>query len=97
MMLLRGTFSAQWVASYDQQNHVVIPWYAFNFGAFGDLWMDLIGIVIYLFFSFVIFGGMKLYKRLNDLTASLKLIAASVLILADLYLAFRNGHNNFKY
>jgi len=59
--------------------------------------MDLIGIVIYLFFSFVIFGGMKLYKRLNDLTASLKLIAASVLILAGLYLAFRNGHNNFKY
>ncbi|MBH8622759.1 amino acid permease [Spiroplasma sp. hyd1] len=97
MMLLRGTFSAPWVASYDQQNHVVIPWYAFNFGAFGDLWMDLIGIVIYLFFSFVIFGGMKLYKRLNDLTASLKLIAASVLILAGLYLAFRNGHNNFKY
>ncbi|AKM54247.1 transmembrane protein permease [Spiroplasma eriocheiris] len=97
MMLIRGTFGADWISTVNPDGSVTVPWYAADWGAFGDLWLDLIGIVIYMSAALVIFGGMKLYKKLASGTGVIKWITAGFLILAGLVLACQNGGDNLSY
>lgn len=92
MMLIRGTFSPDFV---DPNNQGV--WYALHWGPFGDLYLDLIGIAIYLLAASIIFFGIRVYKRLAHGTGIIKWATAFFLILAGLALAFTNGSSNWHY
>ncbi|AGM24996.1 APC family permease [Spiroplasma chrysopicola] len=97
MMLIRGAFGVDFVAQEVSKGHYVLPWYAANWGAFGDLWLDLIGILIYMSASAIIFGGMKLYRKLANGTGIVKWATAGFLIIAGLALAFQKGPENLSY
>jgi amino acid transporter len=52
-----------------------------------SLILDLIGIVVYFFFAFVVFGGMKLFKKLSNLSSAIKWITSAFLVIGAIYLA----------
>ncbi len=97
MMLIRGSFGAEWISKMNPDGSVTAPWYAANWGSFGDLLLDFIGIAIYMSAAAIIFGGMKLYKKLANGTGIIKWVAAGFLILAGLVLAVQNGNENLNY
>lgn len=92
MMLIRGTFSPEFTASGDQ-----VPWYTLHWGPFGDFYLDLIGIAIYLAAASVIFFGIKWYKKLAHGTGIIKWATAFFLIIAAFYLAIQNGSSNWNH
>lgn len=97
MMLIRGSFGADWVSKINPDKSITVPWYAANWGSFGDLWLDFIGIAIYMSAAGIIFGGMKLYKKLANGTGIIKWVTAGFLILAGLVLAVQHGGENLSY
>jgi amino acid transporter len=52
-----------------------------------SLILDVCGILIYFFFAFVVFGGMKLFKRLSSATGVIKWVTSAFLIVGAIYLA----------
>ena len=97
MMLIRGSFGADWISQVNPDGSVSVPWYAADWGSFGDLWLDFIGIAIYMAAAAIIFGGIKLYKKLANGTGIIKWITAGFLILAGLVLAVQHGGENLSY
>ncbi|WHQ36544.1 APC family permease [Spiroplasma sp. SV19] len=97
MMLIRGSFGADWISQVNPDGSVSVPWYAADWGSFGDLWLDFIGIAIYMSAAAIIFGGIKLYKKLANGTGIIKWITAGFLILAGLVLAVQHGGENLSY
>ncbi len=89
MMLIRGTFSADFVKG-DQ-------WYTIHWGAFGDFYLDLIGIAIYLAAASIIFFGIKIYKKLAHGTGIIKWATALCLIIAAFALAVTHGSSNWNH
>lgn len=89
MMLIRGTFSADFVSG-DQ-------WYTIHWGAFGDFYLDLIGIVVYLAAASIIFFGIKIYKKIAHGTGIIKWATALCLIIAAFALAISNGSSSWNY
>ncbi|MGL5268421.1 MAG: APC family permease [Spiroplasma sp.] len=88
MMLIRGTFSSEFIGN---------EWYTIHWGPFGDFYLDIIGIAIYLTAASVIFFGIKWYKKLAHGTGIIKWATAGFLILAALSLAFVNGNANWQH
>jgi small basic protein len=43
-----------------------------QWGPFGDLYLDLIGIGIYMLSAIIIFMGIRMYKRFAHITAAVK-------------------------
>lgn len=91
MMLIKGTFSPEFTSNNQ------IQWYSANWGPFSDLYLDLIGIVIYMTSASVIFGGIKLYKKLAHGTSIIKWLTAGFLVVAGISLAITNGSSNWNY
>lgn len=91
LFLIRGTFSAEFASGNAQK------WYTVQWGNFSDLYLDLIGIVIYLSAASAIFGGIKLYKKLSNWTILIKWFTASFLIIAAFGLSFANAQTNFNH
>ncbi|MDQ7982598.1 MAG: APC family permease [Spiroplasma sp.] len=89
LMLIRGTFSPEFVKGNQ--------WFTIHWGPFGDLFLDLIGIAIYLSAASVIFFGIKVYKRLAHGTGIIKWATAGLLIVAAFALAIQNGNTNWNY
>lgn len=87
MMLMKGTFTYEFAGD---------SWYTLNWGAFGDLYLDLIGIAIYLAAASVIFFGIKWYKKLAHGTGLIKWGTALFLIIAAFALAIGNGSSNWQ-
>ncbi|MDR1234664.1 MAG: APC family permease [Mycoplasmataceae bacterium] len=92
LMLIRGTFSP----SYVWVGNSNIPWYGFQWGPFGDLYLDLIGIGIYMVSAIIIFFGIRMYKRFAHITAGVKWGAALFLIIAAIGLACSKGAQNLS-
>lgn len=88
MMLMKGTFSSEYAGD---------NWYTLHWGNFGDFYLDLIGIVIYLAAASVIFFGIKWYKKLAHGTGIIKWGTAFFLILAAFALAIGNGSSNWQH
>lgn len=88
MMLIRGTFSSEFIGN---------QWYTAHWGPFGDLYLDLIGIAIYLGAASIIFFGIKWYKKLAHGTGIIKWATAGFLIIAAFALAIRNGQANWTH
>lgn len=91
MMLIRGTFSPEFTSSEHAQ------WYSANWGPFSDLYLDLIGIIIYMAAASVIFAGIKIYKKMAHATSIIKWLTAGFLIVAGVSLAITNGAENWDY
>ena len=91
MMLIRGTLSPEFTSSDQTQ------WYSANWGPFSDLYLDLIGIFIYIIAASVIFGGIKFYKKMAHTTSIIKWLTAGFLIVAGISLAITNGSTNWNY
>lgn len=91
MMLIKGTFSPEFISNGQPQ------WYSANWGPFSDLYLDLIGIFIYMTSASVIFGGIKLYKKIAHTTSIIKWITAGFLIVAGFSLAVTNGSENWNH
>lgn len=89
MMLIRGTFSPEFVPKG--------AWYTLHWGNFGDFYLDLIGIAIYLAAASVIFFGIKIYKKLAHGTGIIKWVTALFLIVAAFSLAIGNGSSNWQH
>jgi hypothetical protein len=70
LMLIRGTFSPSYV--WIPSSSADIPWYGFLWGVFGDLYLDLIGIGIYMVSAIIIFLGIRMYKKFAHITAGVK-------------------------
>ncbi|MDR2369492.1 MAG: APC family permease [Mycoplasmataceae bacterium] len=87
LMLIRGTFSPSYVWIHGSN----IPWYGVQWGPFGDLYLDLIGIVIYLSSAIIIFFGIRMYKKFAHITAAIKWGSALFLVIAAVGLACTNG------
>ncbi|ATZ18737.1 hypothetical protein ESOMN_v1c03550 [Williamsoniiplasma somnilux] len=87
--LIKGSFSPEYVGQG--------AWYAANWGPFTDLWLDLIGIFIYMSAATIIFLGIKWYKKIAHGSALIKWITAGCLIILGLVLAFQNGHDNMQH
>lgn len=93
MMLIRGTFSPEFTTTSTGD----IPWYTLHWGPFGDFFLDLIGIAIYLAAASVIFFGIKWYKKLAVGTGIIKWATALFLIIAAFALAIGNGSSNWEH
>lgn len=91
LMLIRGAFSPEFVSDGQE------AWYTVHWGNFGDFYLDLIGIVIYLAAASAIFFGIKWYKKLAHSTGIIKWVTALFLIVAALVLACMNGSSNWEY
>lgn len=92
LMLIRGTFSNTMVWKSGD-----LPFYGVAWGVFGDFYLDLIGIGIYLLSALVIFFGMKWYKRVNHVSLIFKWLPALALIAFALFTAVQNnGQANLK-
>lgn len=89
MMLIRGTFSSDFVNGE--------RWYTLNWGSFGDFYLDLIGIAIYLFAASIIFFGIKIYKKIAHGTGIIKWATALCLIIAAFALAISHGSSNWNH
>lgn len=86
MMLIKGTFSPEFAGE---------GWYNLHWGNFGDFYLDLIGIAIYLGAASVIFFGIKIYKKLAHGTGIIKWATALFLMIAAFALAIQNGSSNW--
>ncbi|WP_338973778.1 APC family permease [Spiroplasma endosymbiont of Tricholauxania praeusta] len=91
MMLIRGTFSPEFISNGQPQ------WYSANWGPFSDLYLDFIGIFIYMISASVIFAGIKIYKKMAHTTSIIKWLTAGFLVIAGISLAITNGSSNWNY
>lgn len=89
MTLIKGTFSAEYVGNGG--------WYLLDWGNFGDLYLDLIGIAIYLISASAIFFGIRIYKKLANGTGIIKWVTAFALIVAAFALAIQSGSSNWQH
>lgn len=88
LMLIRGTFSPEFAGE---------AWCSINWGAFSDLYLDLLGILIYLSAASAIFWGIKVYKKVTNISGLVKWFTAGFLVLAGISLAFSQGSTNWHY
>ncbi|WP_425380969.1 APC family permease [Spiroplasma endosymbiont of Polydrusus pterygomalis] len=91
MMLIRGTFSPEFISNGQPQ------WYSANWGPFSDLFLDLIGILIYMISASAVFAGIKIYKKMAHTTSIIKWLTAAFLIIAGISLAVTNSSSNWSY
>ena len=68
-----------------------------HWGPFNNLWLDLIGVFIYMGASTMIFFGIKWYKKASNYTSLIKWITGGALLLAAIYMAVTHGADNVKY
>ncbi|WP_338970414.1 APC family permease [Spiroplasma endosymbiont of Labia minor] len=93
--LMKGFFNVEFTGTgQDVPGKISIYW-----GAFTNLYLDLIGIAVYALFSCVVFLGIKWYKRLSMGSGYIKWGTSLVLIIAGLALAFMPGNagDNLNY
>ena len=88
LFLFKGTFNPDFSGS---------PIITAKLGPFSDLYLDIIGIVIYIGAAIAIFWGIRMFKRLSNVTLILKWVTAGVLVLAAIYLAAKSGSGNYQY
>lgn len=86
LMLIRGTFSPEFAGE---------AWYSVNWGAFSDLYLELLGILIYLSAASAIFWGVKVYKKVTNVSGFVKWFTAGSSVLAGISLAFSQGSTNW--
>ena len=89
LFLLRGNF----LAGYTGGESVL----AVNWGAFTSLYLDIIGIIIYLSAASVVFIGMKAYKLSNNWASAIKWGTTAFLLIAAFVLCIQHGAANYKY
>lgn len=88
LFLIRGSFDP----NYAGNTFVSASW-----GSFSDLYLDLIGIVIYGAAGSLVFLGIKSYKLTNNISSSVKWATAGIFILAAIFLCAKNGAANYAY
>ena len=86
MFLMKGSFNT----AFSHSDLINVKW-----GPFTNLWLDLIGIIIYACAASVVFLGIKFYKRATWWSIVCKWVTAALLIIAALYLCISN--NQFGY
>lgn len=63
LFLFKGTFNPQFSGS---------PIITAKLGPFSDLYLDIIGVAIYIGAAIAIFWGIRMFKRLSNVTLILK-------------------------
>ncbi|MDR3257672.1 MAG: APC family permease [Mycoplasmataceae bacterium] len=95
MIFIRGNFSIDFIGSQS----VILQ----NWGAFQDLWMDLISIAAFFVCAIVVMLGMRWFKKLSNATVGVKWFAFILLIVFAVAIACTpsgnstNGANNIEY
>ncbi len=91
LMLIRGTFSPEFASE-------AWSWYSIHWGAFSDLYLDLLGVLlIYLLASSTFFWGIKVYKKVTNISGIVKWFTAGFLVVAGISLALSQGSTNWHY
>ena len=88
LFLFQGVFTT----NFSGVSQVAAHW-----GPFTNLWLDLIGVFIYIGCACLIYLGVKAFKNTNQIAALLKWITSAVLLIAALYFAFNAGSSNLSF
>ncbi len=86
MTLIRGMLDPQYGNNLMHENFL---------GSFTDLYLDLIGIVIYGIAASVVFFGIKFYKKTAVRAGIIKWVTSGILIVAGLVLCIIHGKENY--
>ncbi len=89
LFLLRGNFLADYTGG---GSPLVV-----NLGAFTSLYLDVIGIIIYLAAASVVFIGIRAYKLSNNYASLVKWGTTFFLLVAAVVLCVQHGAANYKY
>ncbi len=88
LFLLQGFFNQEFSG---------LPQFQAHLGPFTNLWLDLIGIFIYISCASIIFVGIKWWKKANNWSGVMRWITFGIFIAAVLYLGFKNGRSTLHY
>ena len=89
LFLMKGTFTGGYSGDNPFGN-------AFNFaGNFSNLFLDLIGVAIYLGAAFTLFLGMRVFKLTQNWTTGIRWFISGLLIIAGLYLMAKNNYYSY--